>query len=54
MSREVPTNTATISVEELTELLVSVEETAPETIDRGASKIEIVPPEEVTVADIDE
>jgi len=54
MSHEAPADDGTISVEELTELLADVEGTTPEEIERGAAELDIAPPEEATVVDVDE
>ncbi|MBP1923697.1 hypothetical protein J2751_002742 [Halorubrum alkaliphilum] len=54
MSREAPADADMVSDEELTELLADAEGTAPETIERGAAELEIAPPEEATVVDVDE
>ena len=43
-----------ISDEELTELLGDAEGTTPEEIERGAAELDIAPPEEATVVDVDE
>ncbi|WP_239640301.1 hypothetical protein [Halorubrum distributum] len=54
MSREAPADADIISDEELTALLAEAEGRTPEEIERGAAEIEIAPPEEATVVDIDE
>ena len=54
MSREAPADADIISDEELTALLAEAEGRTPEEIERGAAEIEIAPPEESTVVDIDE
>ncbi|GAB3330076.1 hypothetical protein GCM10027355_36370 [Haloplanus salinarum] len=54
MSHEAPADADTISDEELTELLADAEGTTPEEIKRGASELDIAPPEEATVVDMDE
>ena len=53
MSRE-PSDADMISDEGLTELLADAEGTTPEEIERGAAELEIAPPEEATVVDVDE
>jgi len=54
MSREAPANADTISDEELTELLADAEGTTSEEIERGAAELDIAPPEEATVVDVNE
>jgi hypothetical protein len=54
MSREAPTDADMVSDEELTELLADAEGTTPEEIEHGAAELEIAPPEEATVVDVDE
>ena len=54
MSREAPTDADMVSDEELTELLADAEGTTPEEIERGAAELDIAPPEEATVVDVDE
>jgi len=54
MSREAPADADMVSDEELTELLANAEGTTPEEIERGAAELEIAPPEEATVVDVDE
>jgi hypothetical protein len=54
MSREAPADADMVSDEELTELLANAEGTTPEEIKRGAAELEIAPPEEATVVDVDE
>lgn len=54
MNRKAPVNADMVSDEELTELLANAEGTTPETIDREASDLEIAPPEETTVVDVDD
>ena len=52
MSRETP-DADMISDEELTELLADAEGTTPLKIERGAAKLDIVPPEMATIVDVD-
>jgi hypothetical protein len=54
MSREAPADADIISDEELTALLAEAEGRTPEEVERGAAEIEIDPPEEATVVDVDE
>ena len=54
MIREAPADADMVSDEELTELLANAEGTTPEEIERGAAELEIAPPEEATVVDVDE
>ena len=54
MTREAPAAADIISAEELTVLLAETEGRTPEEIERGAAEIEIAPPEEATVVDVDE
>ncbi|WP_254921829.1 hypothetical protein [Halorubrum ezzemoulense] len=54
MSREAPADANKISDEELTELLAEAEGMTPEEIERGAAELDIAPPEEATVVDVDE
>jgi len=54
MSREAPADADMVSDEELTELLADAEGTTPEEIERGAAELDIAPPEEATVVDVDE
>ena len=54
MSREAPADADMVSDEELTELLADAEGTTPEEIERGAAELEIAPPREATVVDVDE
>ncbi|WP_241983212.1 hypothetical protein [Halorubrum sp. GN11GM_10-3_MGM] len=54
MSHKTPADSDTISDEELTELLAEAEGTTPEEIERGAAELDIAPPEEATVVDVDE
>ena len=54
MTREAPADADIISDEELTALLAEAEERRPGEIERGAAEIEIAPPEEATVVDVDE
>ena len=51
MSREAPADADIVSDEELTGLLAEAEGRTPEEIERGATEIEIAPPEEATVVD---
>ena len=53
MSRE-PPDADMISDEELTELLADAKGMTPEEIERGAAELEIAPPEEATIVDVDE
>lgn len=54
MIREAPADADIVSDEELTELLANAEGTTPEEIERGAAELEIAPPEEATIVDVDE
>ena len=54
MSREAPADADMVSDKELTELLANAEATTPEDIERGAVELEVAPPEEVTVVDVEE
>ena len=54
MSREAPADADMVSDEELTKLLADAEGTTPEEIERGAAELDIAPPEEATVVDVDE
>jgi len=54
MSREAPADADMISDGELTELLADTEGTTPDEIERGAAEIDIAPPEEATVVNVDE
>ena len=54
MSRKAPADADTISDEELTELLAEADGMTVEAIERGAAEVDIAPPEEATIVDIDE
>ena len=54
MSREAPADADMVSDEELTELLADSEGMTSEEIERVAAELEIAPPEEATVVDVDE
>jgi hypothetical protein len=54
MSREPPADADMVSDEELTELLADAEGTTPEKIEHSAAELNIAPPEEATVVDINE
>jgi len=54
MGHKAPADADTISDEELTELLADAEGTTPEEIERGATELDIAPPEEATVVDVNE
>ena len=50
MSQESPVEDA-LTLEELSEVLAEVEGTTPEEIERGASELEIAPPEEAIIVE---
>jgi hypothetical protein len=54
MGHKTPADIDTLSDEELTELLAEAKGTAPEEIERGAAELDIAPPEEATVVDVNE
>jgi len=53
MSRKATPDGNMVSDEELTELLADAEGTTPEVVEQGASQIDISPPEEATVVDVE-
>ncbi|MGQ3330904.1 hypothetical protein [Halorubrum sp. FL23] len=53
MSHKTPANVDTISDEELTHLFADAEGTTLEEIEHGAAELDIAPPEDATVVDVD-